>query len=373
MVTNGVRVVTEGSDRKLFIEFPYELYKDEEYWIPPLRMDQKKLIDQKKNPFYENAEIVLFLAEKNGELAGRIAAIIDHRYNEHHNEKTGHFGFFECIDDQGTADLLFKVAGDWLKDKGMEKVMGPASPSMMDTIGVLVEGFDKKPYIMMPYNKPYYSDLIKNAGLEKVMGMYAYEVSRDTVSFDRIQRAGQIVLKRNPGLTIRPVNLKKMDKEAEIIRDIFNKAWAKNWGFIPLSESEMAATAKDLKMVIDTDIACIAEIDGNPIAFSVALPDYNQVFEKMNGNLFPFGIFKLLTGRKKISRIRTALMGVIPEYQGKGIDALLHHRAIELGPPKGLAVSELSWILETNVDMIRVAEKIGGVRDKTYHMYGKKL
>jgi GNAT superfamily N-acetyltransferase len=373
MNVNGVTVVADSDERKKFVELPYQMYKGDEHWVPPLRMDQKKLIDTQKNPFFENAEIILFYAEQNGKPAGRIAAIIDHRFNDFHNSKTGHFGFFECINDQSTADLLFKVAEDWLRDKGMEKVIGPASPSMMDTVGILVEGFEKKPYILMPYNKEYYPKLFADGGFDKEMGMFAYVVREDTVSLERIQRAGQIVLKRNPGLKIRPVNLKKMDEEAHIIREIFNKAWAKNWGFIPLSKAEMDAVAKDLKMILDPDLACIAEVDGKPIAFSVALPDYNQVFDKMNGNLFPLGIIKLLMGRKKINRCRTALMGVLPEYQGKGIDALLHQRAIENGPKKGITESELSWILETNTDMIRVAEKIGGVRDKTYFMYSKKL
>jgi len=368
-----ITFVSTAEERKAFLKFPYEHYNGDQFWVPPLRMDQKKLIDINKNPFFDNAEIALFIAKKNGKLAGRLAAIIDHRFNDFHGSKTGNFGFFECINDQACVDLLFRVAGDWLKERGMTKVLGPSNPSMLDTPGILVDGFDKLPYIMMPYNKPYYHDLLTNAGLEKEMGMFAYVVDDQTVSIDRIKRAGDIVRRRNPGLSLRPVNLKNMMEEAEIIRHIFNEAWKENWGFIPLTKEEFAHTAKDLKMAIDTDFAHIAEIDGDPVAFSIALPDYNQVFKNMNGRLFPLGIFKLLLGKKKINRIRTALMGVLPEYRGKGIDALLHQQAIEKGPPRGFHASELSWILETNTQMIRVAERIGGTLDKTYNMYSKVL
>lgn len=374
MNSSGVSVVSTKEEKKRFVDFIYSFYEDAANWVPPLRMDQKKLINTDKNPFYKNAEIELFIAEKDGKEVGRIAAIIDHRYNDYHGSKTGHFGFFECIDDQHTANLMFRVAEDWLRDKGMENVLGPANPGMMDTIGVLIEGFAKKPYILMPYNFPYYDRLIKQAGFEKAMDMYAYIVDTETVAVDRMNRAMDIVKRRLPNLEIRPVNLKKMSSEIKIIQKIFNSTWKDNWGFIPLSEEEFKALGKDLKLIIDTDYAHIAEIDGEPIAFSVGLPNINEILMDMNGKLFPFGIFKLLWGRKKIKGLRTALMGVLPEWQGKGIDALLHQRSIQNGlETEGKTVSELSWILETNTEMVRVAEKIGGSLDKTYRMYSKQL
>ncbi|MFN1834438.1 N-acetyltransferase family protein [Balneola sp. MJW-20] len=373
MSGTGVTIATSSSEKKEFVDFLYRHYEKDKYFVPPLRMDQHKLIDTSKNPFYENAEIVLFLAEKDGETVGRIAAIIDHRYNDHHNSQTGHFGFFECINDQHTANLLFRVATDWLRDKGMKDVMGPASPSMMDVIGILVDGYFKYPFVMMPYNKKYYDELITNAGFEKSMDLYAYMVDQDSVDNNRMGRAMEIVKKRNPGLHIREVQLKKMDREIEIIREIFNKAWADNWGFIPLSEAEFQAAGKDLKMIVDQKYAHIAEIDGKPVAFSVAIPDINQILKDMDGKLFPFGIFKILLGKRKIDMLRTALMGVLPEYQGRGIDAVLHQMAIQNGLEHGVVGSELSWILETNTQMIRVAERIGGTLDKTYRIYSKTL
>ncbi|MEX0610456.1 MAG: hypothetical protein WD016_02215 [Balneolaceae bacterium] len=374
MNSSGVTFVSTKEEKKRFTELPYDLYKGMEHWIPPLKMDQKKLINEKKNPFFNNAEMALFLAEKDGKDIGRIAAIIDHRYNEFHGTKTGHFGFFECINDQHSADLLFRVASDWLRDKGMKNVMGPASPSMMDTIGVLIDGFDKDPYILMPYNFVYYDELIQNSGFSKEMDMYAYLVDTETVSVDRMNRALDIVKKRMPDLKIRSVNLRKMDDEIKIVREIYNQAWKNNWGFIPLTKEEFQAAGKDMKMIINPDYAHIAEINGKPIAFSIGLPDLNQILKKMDGTLFPLGLFKILFGKKKINSLRTALMGVLPEYQGKGIDALLHQRSIKKGLEEKVVVeSELSWILESNKEMIRVAERIGARLDKTYRMYSKEL
>lgn len=371
--SNTITYVTSKQEKKTFVEFPYTHYKNDQYWVAPLLIEQKKLLDPDKNPFYKNAEIVLFNVSFNDKHAGRIAAIIDHRYNKFHNTKTGFFGFFECIDQQSTADLLLKVAEDWLREKGMNTVMGPSNPSMMDELGILVEGFDKYPTIMMPYHKNYYDKIIRSAGYKKEMDLLAYLVTQDSVDHDRANRAIDVVKKRLPGISIRKINLRKIKDEVKIIREIFNSAWSKNWGFIPLSSEEFNKLASDLKSIVDNDFAHIAEIDGEPVAFSIALPDYNQIFRNMNGRLFPTGLFKLLWYRKKIDKVRTALMGVIPEYQGRGIDVLLHREAINSGLKKGIYSSEVGWILESNIHMIRVAEKMGAAIDKRYRIYSKNL
>lgn len=371
--TTGVTFVSSESEKKEFLYFPYKHYKDDTFWVAPLLIEQKKLLNKEKNPFYKNAEAAFFLAEEDGEPAGRIAAIIDHRYNKHHDTKTGFFGFYESKNSQDVTELLFRVAEDWLRDRGMTDLLGPANPSMMDEIGILIDGFEEYPYLMMPYHKPYYNELLTGAGLEKEIDLYAYEVDQGSVNRQRMQRAVDIVKRRIPGLEIREINLRKMKDELKIIQHIFNEAWKDNWGFIPLSYEELEVLGKDLKMIVNPKFAHIAEIDGEPVAFSVALPDYNQVFRKMNGKLFPVGIFKLLYHKKNINRIRTALMGVLPKHRGKGIDALLHQKSIDNGLQFGFDTSELSWILETNVEMIRVAEKIGGTRTKTYRMYRKDL
>lgn len=366
---NGITLATTKQERKQFIDFPYEHYSEDEHWIAPLKIEQKKLIDEDKNPFYENGEIALFLAEQDGEICGRIAAIRDHRYNKHHNNKTGFFGFFECINDQSVADLLFKVAGDWLRERGHTDILGPANPSMMDEVGILVDGFEYDPSIMMPYHKPYYDQLIKGAGLHKEMDLYAFRVTQASVNLERMYRAEEIVRRRLPKLNIREIDTKNIDNEVEIVRHIFNEAWSGNWGFIPLTKAELEDLASDLKLILDPKVAHVAEVDNEPVAFSIALPDLNQALKHMDGTLFPTGIFKLLWHRRNIDQIRTALMGVLPKYQGKGIDALLHKEAIVNGREVGYNSSELSWVLESNKAMIQVAEKLGAHIEKTYRMY----
>lgn len=370
---NGVYLVTTKSQMRDFVLFPYSHYKNDEHWVAPLLMDEKKLVDVKKNPFYEEADAAFFIAEKNGEMAGRIGVIDNHAYNKFHSENVGFFGFFECVDDQSVADLLLRVASDWLKQRGRTKMIGPFNPSNMDTIGMLVDAFDKNPYVMMPYTKPYYPKLMEGAGFTKEMDLFAFIVTRDSVNFEHIDKGEILVRKRYPDLSIRKINLSKMTQEVKIIKEIFNKAWAQNWGFHPVSDKIFTKLGKDLKMVIDTDFAFIAEIGGKPIAFSIALPDFNQILKKINGRLLPVGLFKLLYYKRKINQMRVALMGVIPEYQGKGIDAIMHKQAIVNGFEKGYQSAELSWVLETNINMIRLAERVGAVVDKTYRVYSKPL
>ncbi|MGM0588230.1 MAG: N-acetyltransferase family protein [Bacteroidota bacterium] len=370
---NGITYVSTKEERKAFLDFPYSFYEGEPNWVAPLYMDQKKLINTEKNAFYDHADIDLFLAEKDGQIAGRIAAIHDRNYNQYNDAKAGFFGFFECINDPAVAKLLFRVVKDWMTERGLTEMLGPTSPGMMDTIGVLTEGFEYLPSILMPYNKPYYDSLMKEVGLEKAMDMYAYRVSKETVALDHIERADKIVRRRLPSLNIREINMRKLNREVGHIMEIFNESWANNWGFSPLSRAEFDQLAKDLKMVVDTDYAHIAEVDGRPVAFSIALPDYNQALQHLDGRLFPTGIFKLLYHRRNINQLRTALMGVRPKYQGKGIDALLHKEAISNGLENGFVSAELSWILETNTEMIRVAERIGGHVEKTYRMYRADL
>ena len=371
--TTGITLATTKEERRKFLDFPYRHYASDEHWVPPLKMEQKKLIDRNKNPFYEHADIALFLADQDGEVCGRIAAIEDRRYNRHHESSTGFFGFFECVDDQSVANLLFRVARDWLSERGLTEVMGPASPSMMDEIGILIEGFDYDPSFLMPYHKPYYDELITGSGFQKEMDLLAFRVNQDTVALDRMYRAEEIVRRRMPQLKIREVDLKRLDEEVKIIRYIYNEAWSDNWGFIPMSQKELDALAKDLKLILDPKMAHIAELNGEPVAFSVALPDLNQALKHMDGTLFPTGIFKLLWYKRKIDQVRTALMGVLPKYRGKGIDALLHKEVIVNGREDGYYSSELSWVLESNEGMIRVAEKLGARIEKKYRMYKSTL
>ncbi|MEX2639381.1 MAG: hypothetical protein WD266_01755 [Balneolales bacterium] len=365
----SIATVESRQDFKDFLHFPHAHYADDENWVAPLHMQQKHLVDRKRNPFYNHAEAEFYIARQDDRVIGRIAVINNRAYNLYNKTSVGFFGFFECIDSQFTANLLFKVARDWARDKGLNTILGPTNPGMMDEIGILIDGFDKKPSFMMPYSKPWYDRLIKGAGFEKAMDLFAYTVNQDTIRLERFDRAAEIVMKRMPGLVIRPVNMRKFNAEIDIIHDLFNKAWARNWGFYEISKEEFKALGKELKMIIDVDIAHVAEVDGKPIGFSIALPNMNQALQHLDGSLLPTGIFKLLFYKRKINAIRTALMGIIPEYQGRGIDAMLHRKAIENGLKKGYFSSELGWLLETNTHIIRVAEKLGGSLDKTYRLY----
>lgn len=370
----GVRVVSTSAERKEFIHFPYQHYKNDSAWVPPLLMEQEKLIDKKKNLFYKWADAEFFLAEKEGITVGRIAAVIDRRFNEVHQSKTGFFAFFECINDKAVASLMLRVVSDWLKQRGMEYMQGPTAPGMLDQIGFVVDGFHLPPSIMMPYSKNYYPALVEHAGMEKIMDLLAYRMSKQHNNWERIRRLVDAVAARNPGVTIRRFDFNKLDREVNVLYDIYNKAWSKNWGYTPLSKEEVYVLAKDLKLVLDPAITAIAEFQGKPIGFSISLPDLNQVLKKVgNGRLFPFGIFKLLYYKSKVTDTRTALMGVLPEFQGRGIDAMIHNAAIVGGLEKGYGSAEMSWILETNTEMVRLAEKLGGILEKRYRMFGKKL
>ncbi|MEX2403580.1 MAG: hypothetical protein WD625_05565, partial [Balneolales bacterium] len=243
-----------------FLRFPHKLYKNDENWIAPLHHQQKHLVDRRKNPFYNNADADFFIAKQGDEVIGRIAAIDNKAYNRYNKTNVGFFGFFECVNNQFAADLLFKVARDWIEERGLTTILGPTCPGMLDEIGILVDGFDKKPSIMMPYSKPWYDDLLKGAGFEKAMDLFAYTVDKDTIKLDRFDRAQKIIMERMPGLKIRPMNMRNFKSEVNIIHELFNKAWANNWGFYEISKKEFESLGKELKMIMDIDIAHVAEV-----------------------------------------------------------------------------------------------------------------
>jgi GNAT superfamily N-acetyltransferase len=370
--TNGVYIVSDKKEYKQFLEFPYTLYKNHPFWVPPLRLLQSDILNQSKNPFYQNAEMAMFLAESDGKLAGRIAAIHNRTYNEYTGTNSGFFGFFECLDNQKAADLLFKVAEDWLRDRGVEQIYGPMSPNMMGEIGVLIEGFELKPMFLMPYNYPYYDQLITNTGYTKHVDLLAYYLTKDASELDRAKKAEELVLRRYPSLSVRKVNLRDWKNELITIREIFNSAWSKNWGFTPISKEEFEFLVSDLRYILDPDLTLVVEDNNKPVAFSIGLPDVNMILGNMNGKLLPTGWYKLLTGIKKCDVLRLALMGILPDYQGKGIDALMNLHSIRNGLAKGYWAAEFSWLLETNAPVINLAERFGSVLTKRYRMYIKQ-
>lgn len=355
----------------------WDIYVGDPYWVPPLVMDRLKLMDEKKNPFYDHASAAFFLAERDGRIAGRIAAIVNHRHNEAHNEKTGMFGFFECIDDRDVAAGLFAVAEAFLRDNGMTAVRGPYNPSSNDEQGILIDGFDRAPVLLMTYNPRYYPKLIESCGYEKAMDLYAWMLDAGTSRSEKLARVSERIRERSH-VTIRHFNKKDFNGEAEKIKQLYNSAWELNWGFVPLTDAEFDFMAKDLKQIYDPDFVLFAEKDGKTIGFSLALPDINQAFHagrSIPKNIFnlPVGIWKLLTKKKRIDTLRILILGVLKEYRHLGIDALLYNETITRARAKGIKYGEASWILENNDPMNRACQMMNGVRYKRYRIYEKKL
>lgn len=369
--------VTTRKLRRQFINLPYELHKSDPYWIPPLRIERKGMIDPKKNPFFQNAEAELFVAFKDGEPAGRLSAQINRLHNERYNEKTGHFGFFESINDPDVAGALLSEAEGWLKERGMEKICGPMSFSINEEVGILVDGFDSSPFPFMPHNPPYYEKLITAAGFFKVKELLAWKYECRLEVPEAARQISEAV-REYPGLTIREMNLKKMEDEIRIVSDVFNSAWSKNWGFIPWTEAEIKKGAKDLKMILDPKIALIAEVNGVPAAIAITIPNYHEAIRDLNGRLFPFGIFRFLYRLKarKIKSGRVALLGIKKEFRGDVLGGLvfllyveMRRRSRELGYWGG----ELSWTLEDNEKINQGISFMGAEVYKRYRVYEKIL
>jgi len=364
--------VNSQSLKKKFILFPFKLYRNDPYWIPPLIIEQKKLFDEKTHPFFKHSKVKFYLAMKDGKVCGRIAGIINYNHIEFHNEKVGFFGFFECIDDFEVAKVLFTTVADFLKQNGMEIMRGPANYSTNEECGLLVEGFDSSPFVMMSYNKKYYINLIEQFGFEKAKDLYAYYMYDQGIP-ERLDKIAQLVMKRNKDVVIRSVQMKDLKSEIEKIRVIYNSAWSKNWGFIPMTNDEFDYMAKSLKEIIDPEVALIAEVNGNPVGFSLAVPNVNIILKHLNGRLFPFGFIKFLLNKKKINGVRIITLGVIEEYRNKGLDSLLYYYSYKKGTAHGYNHTETSWILEDNYPMNKAMIAIGAKHYKTYRFYDYKL
>ncbi|RJP62120.1 MAG: hypothetical protein C4543_02525 [Ignavibacteriales bacterium] len=368
-----IHTVKSKSDLNKFVKFPWKIYKDDPNWVPPLLYDIKKVLNKEKNPFYKHAEMEMFLAERNGELVGRIAAVKNDLHNKEHNDKVGFFGFFECINDQDVANKLFEVSAEWLKAKGMEHMRGPASPSVNDIYALLIDGFDDPPRILMPYNPKYYMDLIDNAGFEKAKDLYAWKISKEKMETnDKIKRVADIALQRSKA-SIRILNLKDFDNELEKVKYVYNKAWQPNWGFVPLTDEEIDALAADLKPLVDPNLVLFLEIENKTVGFALVMPDYNFIFKEMNGRLLPFNFIKLFTKRKSIPWARIIILGIIPEFQKRGLDAALYYDVMVRAAKRNIFRGEASWILEDNEMMNRGAETMRGERYKQYRVYQKEI
>lgn len=357
-----------------FIDFPHDLYKDDSNYVPELFIAQRDLLTT--HPFHKHSSLQCFLLVEGGKIAGRIAAILNNNYNAFNNAKDGFFGFFDCINDQDAANLLLDTAKEWLRNKGVTNAMiGPVNFSTNESCGLLIEGFDSPPVVMMPYNASYYPSLLDGWGLKKNVDLIAWKFSGDNYNDRAVKLMDRLEdrLKRS-GIIIRKIDMKNFKREVVALREVYNKAWDKNAGFVPLNDEEFDYQAKDLKLVLDQDFCFVAEHNGQTIAFGAAIPDMNQIQIKIKkGRLLPTGLFKLLFGKKKVKGIRILLLGVVDGYRKLGIEACIYGNIIKSYRAKGFQYAEAGWTLEHNHEVNNAIIATKGIPYKKYRIYHKAI
>ena len=350
-----------------FLSFPYCLYQGHSFWVPPLRSAQKELFDRTKHPFHRHATMRRFLATRSGRTVGRIAAILDPRHNEFHDEKAGFFGFFDLIDDAAVASGLLGTARGWLRQHGVDVIRGPVNPSTNYECGLLVDGFDSCPRVMMTYNYPYYGRLVEQAGLRKAKDLLAYDIATAEAHNSRVDALLERV--SLDGIHIRSLRVSEFDHEVELAWSVYNSAWARNWGFVPMTREEFIHHAHAIRPILVPELALLAEVGDHLAGFALAVPDINEALKHVGGRLFPFGLVKLLWHQRHIRHLRVVLLGVRPEYRATPAAAGLYALLIRAGRRLNHAGAECSWVLEDNVLMRRAIESLGGTVSKTYRVY----
>lgn len=371
-----VQAIDQKKDIARFIDFVYDLYEGDPNFVPELFIAQRDHMDPKKNPFFDTAKAQMFLAIDDGKVVGRIAAVRDDNLIGFNKEPVGVFGFFDVVNDYKVAEALLNTLVDWLKKENLSILEGPYNFSINHACGLLIDGFDLTPTVMMTYNKPYYQTFLERYGLEKKMDLLAYDL--DSKKFPaRLQHSVAMIearLKRN-GISVRKISLKNFVNDVKSTVHVYNQAWSKNLGYTPMSEKEFLHAAKDMKMIMDPELVLLAEKEGQVIGFSLTLPDINEVQIKIKrGRLLPFGIFKLLLNKSKIKKVRIIALGVLEEFRKLGLDAYFYTRAFQYVQNHPVLESgEASWILENNPEMNQAIIKMGGVVTKRYRLYRKAI
>jgi hypothetical protein len=373
-----IRPVETKKDRKCFVDFAWEVYKDDPAWIPPLKDEVHGLITPGKNPWFEHARAQLWLAEREGKVVGRISAQVDQLVQEHMGAGTGQWGMFEALDAEA-ASALIATAEDWLRKQEMKSSLGPISLSIWDEPGLEIEGFAEPPTVMMGHHPPQYEGWVEAAGYGKAKDLVTYEVDIEHWWDEKIARLIAMG-EKNKRLKLRQVDKSKFNEEARLILNLLNDAWSTNWGFVPLTESEIAYAGKKLKPIIYNELVWIAEYDGEPVAFMITLPDINELIKDLNGELFPFGWAKLLWRLRKprTRRARVPLMGVAKKLHGSRLASQLAFMLIEFTRREvvskfGVKIGEFGWILEDNKGMLSIAELPGARVNHRYRIYHKAL
>ncbi|TWU50929.1 hypothetical protein Poly51_42220 [Rubripirellula tenax] len=373
-VSVRVQPVASRRDRKAFLQFERDLYRDDPNWVPPLWHEQKKLLGFSKHPFYDEAEGQAFLAWRGGEVVGRVLAVVNHAHNKRYNENRGFFGFFQCIDDVDVAKSLMDTAMAWLAEKGMTDVRGPVNPSLNYECGLLVDGFDSPPTFMITYNHAYYGKLLESVGFTKVQDLYSYDAHMDQLE-DLDPKLLFVINEatRRFKVTCRPIDRSKFAADVRSFLEIYNLSLQQTWGYVPMSEAEIRVQSGGLKHLIVPELTSIAEIDGQAVGAGFGLLDYNQVIKEIDGRLLPFGWLKLITGKKKIDRLRLISTNVLPEYQKWGLGLVTLARILPDAIKFGIVIGEFSWVLESNSLSRGTIERGGAKRTKVHRLYDRKI
>jgi GNAT superfamily N-acetyltransferase len=371
-----VSPVSGRAEREAFIKFPWRIYANDPAWVPPLIIERRAFLNRRKHPFYEHGDAALFLARRAGEIVGRIMASDDPNYNAEHRANVGCFGMFECIDDVAVAEALFKSAANWLREKGRDEILGPIDYSTNYMCALLIEGFEHPPTILTAHNPPYYAGLIEGCGFEKAMDWYAWWIEDPGTALRRLRRiAGRF--SRDDRIRLRPGNLKQMRDEAHRLRQVYNQAWQKNWGFVPFTKAEFEFMRKEMQPLLLPEYVWLAEVAEEPAGFILCLPDINVALRRINGRLtrfgLPIGLIKLLYYKSRIKTARLVALGVVDKYRRAGIAEMLVLRIIEEAMVKRGVRGEMSMTLEENVMINRFLSAIGGERYKTYRIYRRCL
>lgn len=358
-----------------FLNVSYGIYNGDPYWVAPLLVDLKKVFSA-ANPLFEHAEMQLWIARRNGRDVGRIAGILDRNHNQAHQERTAFFGFFECENDAQTSRQLFDAVRTWARQKSMRRVLGPMNPTTNDECGLLVDGFDSPPHLMMTYNPSYYVDLVTAEGFVKAKDLLAYNIDVAGIPRERLARIAAKTRQRSPQFQFNPVRRRTLTADLVKIKEVYNAAWQDNWGFIPMTDAEIDFLADRLKPLLVEGLVWIAETAGEPVGFMLAIPDYNQALKPLRGRLRTPKILSLLPyalGRKVPTSCRVVTLGVKAEHRNRGVEAVMLAEGLMTGLRLGFKTAEASWILEDNVMMQRLLQPFGGQVYKTYRIYERAV